>query len=29
VIEGRVAAKFAFEIIDREPEIEIDDPETE
>lgn len=27
VVEGRVAAKFAFEVIDRKPEIDSDDKE--
>jgi hypothetical protein len=26
IIEGRVAAKFAFEVIDRKPEIDLDSP---
>lgn len=29
IIEGRVAAKFAFEVIDREPAIVLDDPNAE
>lgn len=26
IVEGKVAAKFAFEVIDRKPEIDLDAP---